>query len=117
MVGFFILIPVILIPKIQRDIKEHFGSFKQNFKFFLSNEAMMFLWWLCAYGAISLDDVSVVAGISGIQPIYVLVLWIIGHKLFPWILKEDISKKAIFEKLFYYILIIWGIVLLSGWKM
>jgi uncharacterized membrane protein len=62
--------------------------------------------------AISLGFVSVVTGISAIQPLFIFILTIILSVFFPRFIKENISKHILAQKLTAIILIVAGAILL-----
>ncbi len=63
--------------------------------------------------AISLNSVSLISALEGVQPLFVLILAGILSKWQPKLLKEEIGKKTLLIKLIAIILIILGVYLVN----
>lgn len=107
------MLPFLLlcVGKYRRDIIKNFPPYMHRFKFFAVNEFMCFLGLVCSiYGLNKLSPV-VSASIGATQPIFLLgisgiMLWFYNIKL-----KEKITPKILMKKLFCFVLIILGVVL------
>jgi uncharacterized membrane protein len=60
-----------------------------------------------------LAPLALVSVLNGVQPVFLLFMGIILSKFFPKIIKEDISKRVIIQKMILFILIIAGIYLIN----
>ncbi|MCC7290385.1 EamA family transporter [bacterium] len=77
------------------------------------NEVIFFLGRLGLRYAFRLAPVALVTVLMGTQPIFVLAYTILLAKLAPYILKEDVSKKAIATKLVFMAIIVFGVYLVA----
>ncbi len=101
------------IPKYRNEF--HFMHRTGGKKIFFVNiisEFMTVVGNLLTNFALLLAPVTMVYLVSSFQPAIVLGLTIIGTKFFPHIVKENISKKALFPKIIAIIIMIFGSVLL-----
>lgn len=64
------------------------------------------------FALITAPSVALASVMLGIQPFYLLVLGVLLTIFFPKIIKEDISKKAVYQKLFGVGIIFIGIILI-----
>ena len=81
---------------------------------FLANDAVDIAGQISSKFALALaPSAALVAVTFGIQPFYLLVMGIALTILFPSIIREDISKVAIKEKLIGIITIFVGVILIS----
>lgn len=105
---------VLFITPVRRDIIEKIPFYRENIFIFLSNDILSYLWSFSWSYSLSSIPVSVFKAINSIQPLFVLVFWIIFNKDFNHLMKEDLSNWEIIKKIFCFIFIIIGIVLTIG---
>ncbi|MFZ2620952.1 MAG: DMT family transporter [Minisyncoccia bacterium] len=60
--------------------------------------------WLTAFASL-MSKVVLVTLIAGFQPVFVLVLGVLTTMFFPYIMEEDISRRALTQKIFAVVLI------------
>lgn len=98
--------------------REFISSLKKNGSRVLSLNALNEIIDIIAIMVFSyawlLAPIALVSVINGFQPFFVFILGIILTLFFPKIIKEDISKGAILQKIVFIGLMIWGAYLLSG---
>ncbi len=107
------LVIYIFIPKYRNEF--HYMHKIGGMKIFIVNvasEFMTIIGNLLTNFALLLAPVSLVYMVSSFQPAIVLGLTILGTKFFPHIVKENISKKALYPKIIAIIIMIFGSVLL-----
>jgi len=107
-------------------IKNNFGKEKissmvaqKNFKtpiIFLSNQtagagANILQNW--AFALAPLAYIAVINALQGVQYVFLLILTVLISLKFPKILKEEISRKILIQKIFAILLIVGGLVILS----
>jgi drug/metabolite transporter (DMT)-like permease len=84
-------------------------TFKSLFGFFAGSSSISILANMSETYAISLAPVALVSIVSGTQPLFVLILGIILSLFFPKIIKEDIKKSTIFQKILAIVFIFVGL--------
>lgn len=107
------LIPfVFLLNKgARKDIIKNFPPYLSKFKTFAFNEFMCFLGLVAAvYGLSGLSPV-VSASISATMPIFMLLVSFILLKNFNICLKERVTRHVIAKKMFCFVLIVLGVIL------
>ncbi len=101
----------LFIPKWRKDIIKNFPPYYDKFKFFIVNEFMFFAAFLAqVYGLSGLSPV-VSAAIGGTTPIFLLAFCYIGLKKFGIPLNEKITRQQLVKKIFCFVLILLGVVL------
>lgn len=91
--------------KLKKDIK----VFRSLFGFFIGSSSVSAIANISETYAVSLAPVALVSIVSGTQPLFVLFLGIFLSLFFPKIIKEDIKKSTIFQKILAIILIFVGL--------
>jgi len=85
-------------------------NFKKNIYILISiNETIYVLARYTTYFALSLISASIVNVLSGFQPFFVLVFGIILSIWYPKILKEEVSKKVLFQKIMSIVFMFLGL--------
>ncbi|MEK6947937.1 MAG: EamA family transporter [Nanoarchaeota archaeon] len=110
--SFLFSIPLLFFPKIRFDIKKSYNKFKNGFKLFALEEFITFAGQASLTFAVSLKSVTLVSAISSFQPIFVLFYGFILGKYFPGMFKEKSSLFDILKKLFLFIIMIFGVILI-----
>lgn len=107
----FIPFSFFLVGKWRTDIVKNFPPYMHKFKIFALNEFLCFLGLVCTvYGLSGLSPV-VSASIGATQPIFLLSISFLLLNRFGFRLKEKITRKVMMKKLFCFVLIILGVVL------
>ncbi|MFC1789708.1 hypothetical protein ACFLYY_01890 [Patescibacteria group bacterium] len=106
----------IIFPEIKKEIfkKREKSSLKTSI-IFLSNQAMGSVGTILQNWAIALAPLAFVAiinALQGIQYAFLLIITVFLSLKFPQILKEEISKNVIFQKIFSILIIGAGLILL-----
>lgn len=102
---------LLFIGKCRRDIVKNFPPYLHRFKFFAVNEFLCFLGLACSiYGLDKLSPV-ISASINATQPIFLLGLGGIMLFSFHIKLKEKITRRILLKKLFCFVLIVLGVIL------
>jgi drug/metabolite transporter (DMT)-like permease len=118
-IGWFLaaLCSFLFIPEIKKEIFKKKISFKKKtMGIFLSNQAMGAVANILQNWAIALAPlayIAVINALQGIQYVFLLIFTVILSVKFPQILKEEISKKILFQKIFAVLLIGGGLALLA----
>lgn len=101
----------LFIKKYRKDIIKKFPPYYNKFKIFLLNEFLCYLELLAEiYGISGLSPV-VSAAISATMPIFMIIFCYIGLKKFNIPLNEKITRKQLTKKVFCFVLIILGVIL------
>jgi drug/metabolite transporter (DMT)-like permease len=104
---------LIIWPFHHKEIRESYRSaFLPNIRKMLVNEFFSFSALVALIYSLSIAPLTLVTGLFATKPLFILVLTVLGHRFWPDIFKEDISKKALLKKSFFFILMIIGVVLL-----
>jgi transporter family protein len=115
-IGYFATVPlyIFLLTKkeVFREVKSNFTNRPTMFKFFVRGligyAAIAF--FMLAIGA---GPVSLVSAMSGTQPLFTLILSLIIASMAPNLIKENISRSAIYLKASAIILIVSGAIIIS----
>ncbi len=111
--SFIIILPTLLLKNQRNNVRKTFYKFRNKFHLFALEEFLTFGGTATATIAISLAPVTLVEGISGFSPIFVLTYAILLGRLFPKAFKEKIDGKSIIKKIMLFIIMIIGIVLIT----
>lgn len=111
-VSFILAFGILLIPKQRKNIIKDFSVLKRKFRLFFTSELLGFLGTAASALAISILPVTVVKGINASQSFITLIYAIILAKAIPEIFKEAIDLQSIIKKIFCFILVIIGIILI-----
>ncbi len=108
-----IISQILLINKKIRE--EHFKVLKQTktVLIFLVGAILVIISSLAHLYALSIASVSLISVVESIQPLIVLLYAILFSRFFPKLFKEEIDKKSIAIKGIAFIVMIFGIYLLS----
>lgn len=102
-----------LFPKYLKQIKQDFAVAKKRMPVFLGQGVIDTIAEGSYLYAVSLIPVTVVKGISSTQPIFVLLFSVVlSRTRYKKLLDEDYSAQRIKHKIFYYILIVVGTVII-----
>ncbi|MCX7779143.1 MAG: EamA family transporter [Patescibacteria group bacterium] len=83
---------------------------------FLINQGVAVLYFVLLNVAISLNSVSLVNALQGIQYVFIFFFALIISKKFPHLFQEELEKKVIFQKIIAIILIFIGLSFLAFFK-
>lgn len=101
----------LFFKKARKDIARNFPPYLKKFKIFAFNELLCYLGMVCSiYGLSALSPV-VSSGISSLQPIYLLATCYFLSTCYSFVLKEKITRQVMMKKLFCFVLIILGVIL------
>ncbi len=101
----------LFFKKNRKDIARNFPPYLKKFKIFALNELLCFLAMACSiYGLSALSPV-VSSGISSLQPIFLLATCYFLSTCYCFTLKEKITRQVLMKKLFCFVLIILGVIL------
>ncbi|MBT4349280.1 DMT family transporter [bacterium] len=110
-IGTFLISLTLLIPKDLR--KEIFKGLKnikgKNSALFFSNQGIAAIGFLLQNYAIFLGSVAIVNALQGVQFAFLLVLGGLISVFFPKLLKENVSKMVIIQKILAIVLISLGL--------
>ncbi|TSC60540.1 MAG: putative membrane protein [Parcubacteria group bacterium LiPW_15] len=113
MIGLVLGVSVLISGKARKNIGAMFPLFVKLSPLFLLEELFTFLGQFTESSAISLTSISVVKGITMASPFFILVYAWIGHGFFPQFFKEDLHRKKVIKKLFLFLVLIAGIILIK----
>lgn len=101
----------LLIKKYRTDIIKNFLPYRSKFKIFALDNFWCFLGEICSiYGLAQISPV-VSSAIGGLSPIFLLLLSYIALRLYGIQIKEKIDRQILQKKIFCFILIILGMIL------
>lgn len=102
---------LLAVKKYRRDIVRNFPPYLNKFKIFALNEFICFGALVCSvYGLSGLSPV-VSTAIGATQPIFMLLISFLLLSFYGMKLKEKITSRILLKKLFCFILIILGVIL------
>ena len=101
----------LFVSSWRKDILKNFPPYKKHFKLFSINELICFLGSVCGVYALSGLSPVVTTSIAATQPMFMLAMSFILFKRFGIPLNEKISPPQMMKKMFCFILIILGVVL------
>lgn len=105
---------VALLPKNREDLKGIKVKLKQAGPLFALTNILSWTGEALGSFALVILPVSVVNGITGIQPIFVLVMAIFLARRFPKIFKEEVGAGSVVKKLGFFAMIIVGVILVTA---
>jgi drug/metabolite transporter (DMT)-like permease len=110
-IGTFLATLSLLIPrKVRKEIFHGLKSLKhKNSALFFSNQGIAAIGFLLQNYAIFLGSVAIVNALQGVQYAFLLVLGGLISAFFPKLLKENVSKMIIIQKILAVILISMGL--------
>ena len=112
--SFIFALLLLFFPKIKEKIINSLKGTKQEISFlFLSNQGVSAIAFLLLNLAISLGSVSLVNALQGLQYVFIFFFSILISKKYPSFLKEEVTKKVIFQKSVAILLILIGFFILS----
>lgn len=103
----------LFIKKWRKDIIKNFPPYKEKIKLFILNEFICFLGALCGIYALSGLSPTITKSIGATQPIFMIGISLFLLKKFNIPLKEKISYQILLKKIFCFILIILGVILVT----
>lgn len=108
---FALTLPVIFIAKQRRAIAAHLQNFRHIAPLFALEELFTFFGVAGSTYAVALAPVTLVAGISSLQPIAVLLYAVALKRTLPGVFKEKVSRKSITKKIILFAILVFGVVL------
>lgn len=108
---FALTLPAVFFAKQRRAIVAHLQNLRHTGPLFALEEMFTFLGSAGSTYAIALAPVTLVAGISSLQPIAVLLYAVAFKRALPGVFKEKVSRKSIMKKLILFAILIVGVVL------
>lgn len=113
MSSFVLVLPLLLVHKYKCGIKSQFTKFRNNFHLFALEEFLTFGGNAAITFAVSIAPVTLVEGISSLQPLFVLVYALLFSRLYPKWFKEKIDEKSMVKKILLFLIIVGGVVLIT----
>ncbi len=101
----------LLFPRMRKNIFNNFVSYKNKFKIFALNEFLCFILMCCLIFGLSALSPVASAGISALQPIFVMMICYFLSVLYNFTFKEKITIRTMLKKFFCFVLIILGVIL------
>lgn len=101
----------LLFKKFRKDIRRNFPPYLEKFRVFALNELICFFVMLCSvYGLSALSPV-VSSAIGSLQPIFLLTSCCFLTSFYNCVIKEKLTRRIIMKKMFCFVLIILGVIL------
>lgn len=103
----------LLVSKWRRNIVKNFPPYREKFKFFIVIELIEFLSAVAGIYALTAYSPVVITAVNSTEPIFVLA---ISFMLFYYLkigLSEKISPQVLLKKIFCFVLIILGVILVT----
>jgi len=105
---------LLLVPSVRADFRRMLSMMdRKTLAACALNESLWFLGNVCLLVAISIGFVSLVSAVGALQPLFVLVIASMLSVFTPKLLKEDIGRGHLLEKLSAALMIFVGIWLIS----
>ncbi|MEA3355258.1 MAG: EamA family transporter [Patescibacteria group bacterium] len=102
---------LLTVPSIKKSFLQEFNQVKKIFGYVFINDSFAIVAQVAEAVAISMVPVALVSIVAGTQPIILLIFGILLSIFFPKIIKEDIAKKTILNKIASIALIFFGLYL------
>jgi hypothetical protein len=102
----------LLIPKIRKNIFEHFRQNKSSFKFLGLEELMTFIANVGGTYVLALVPVTLARGLGAFTPFIVLFYGAVLQKFFPRFFHENVDRSNLFKKLLLFVLTLVGVYLI-----
>lgn len=112
-VGFLLAMFLPLSGKIRTDLRATFSLFIKISPLFFLEEVFTFFGQVTESSAISLTSLSVVKGITMTSPFFLIIYAWMGRGFFPNIFKEDLHRKKVIRKVFLFVVLVIGIILVK----
>lgn len=116
LIVFILNLGQLFLPKLRRKIVTGFRNYKKNIGIILTEELFTFLGYACYVYSLSKMDLLLFKAIDSVQPLFVLFLAVISHKIFGVKLHEDEHLKNIEQKIFWFLVILLGVFAVMGWE-
>lgn len=102
---------LLFVAKYRKDIVKNFPPYREKFKVFALDGLICFLGMVCSTYA--LDNLSPVvsSSINGMRPIFLLLIGAFLLYFYNIPLKEKITINTLIKKLFFFVLITFGVIL------
>ncbi|MBQ9731875.1 MAG: EamA family transporter [Alphaproteobacteria bacterium] len=107
----FLPLAFLFVKKWRKDIFRNFPPYLTKFKLFAINEFLCFLGLICTVYALSGISAVVNSAIAAMQPIFMLMISYCLLKRFGIPINEKISLQIMEKKLFCFVLIVLGVIL------
>ena len=104
----------LLIKKWRKDIIKNFPPYRMKIRIFMLNEFICFIGAVCGIYALSGLSPTITKSIGATQPIFMIAISLFLLKKFNIPLKEKISRQIMLKKIFCFILIILGVILVTN---
>ena len=106
---------IVLVSRQWRPIFQSFSRFRSKLPLLAGEELLTFTGSAAVVLAISLAPVTLVKGITALQPIFVLVIAVILKKQYKhFSFKEEVHRRALLKKVILFIAIIIGSILIGA---
>lgn len=103
----------LLVAKWRRNIVKNFPPYKEKFRFFIGIELIEFLSAIAGIYALTAYSPVVITAVNSTEPIFVLAVSFILFYYLKMGLSEKISTRILLKKLFCFVLIILGVILVT----
>ena len=102
---------LLFIEKYRKDIAKNFPPYLKKFKIFALDEFICFLGLVCSTYALDHLSPVVSSGINSMRPIFLLLIGAFLLCVCNITLKEKITPRILVKKVFFFILMILGVIL------
>ena len=102
---------LLFVAKYRKDIVKNFPPYLKKFKIFALDEFICFLGLVCSTYALDKLSPVVNSAINNMRPIFLLFIGAILLYFYNIPLKEKITIRTLIRKMFFFILMIFGVVL------
>jgi drug/metabolite transporter (DMT)-like permease len=107
------LLPGLAAGSVRRELISSFGRLKPLLRVFIPEEAATFLGSAFMTIALAQAPATVLKGIGGIQPLFVLLLAIVFGRWFPNVLNEATDRRSVARKVVLSFLVIVGVIMIA----
>lgn len=112
-IGLIIGISLLGLQRVRSDVIATIPLFIKLSPLFLLEELFTFIGQVTESSAISLTSLSIVKGLTMTAPFFLVAYAWIGRGIFPSLFKEDLHRKNVLHKLFLFLILIIGIILVK----
>ncbi len=100
-----------VLPKVREDFIKDLGKFRSATGLLLADKGFGWIAQMAENYAVTIVAVPLVNIVAGIQPAIILLMGLFFTRFFPHVIKENIKKEVLFQKILSIVIILVGLYL------
>ncbi|MFA5946129.1 MAG: DMT family transporter [Patescibacteria group bacterium] len=112
--SFLFVLPLLFFPVVRHGIRASWGMFHRSVPLFALEELLTFGGAVASTYAMSLAPLTLEKTVEAFQPFFVLILALVFSRWFPRLFKEHTDRKNLMKKMFFFIIMGFGIWLMAS---